>query len=107
MITNTKVEVLVSGAGPAGLFFAFQMASRGHSVCIVDPKPGPTDQSRAVLITARTLEILQNKGLAADILYDAFAASGIRLYSKGKIVSDIYLLFFLLKKITRSYQNDE
>lgn len=87
MSTHTKVEVLVSGAGPAGLFFAFQMASRGHSVCIVDPKPGPTEQSRAILITSRTMEILQNKGLAADILYNSFAGSGMRLYKNGSVVS--------------------
>lgn len=87
MTNKTNYDVLVSGAGPVGLFFAYQMAVRGHSVCIVDPKSGPTDQSRAILITARTLEILENKGFAADILYESFAASGMRLFRKGEIVS--------------------
>ncbi|CAO3647085.1 unnamed protein product [Mucor hiemalis] len=89
MTNKTNYDVLVSGAGPVGLFFAYQMAVRGHSVCIVDPKSGPTDQSRAILITARTLEILENKGFAADILYESFAASGMRLFRKGEIVAQI------------------
>lgn len=82
-----KVDVLVSGAGPTGLFFAYQMAQRDHSVFIVDPKLGPTDQSRALLITSRSMEILESKGLAADILREAFAYSGMRMFKNGAIVS--------------------
>lgn len=87
MTTKADYDVLVSGAGPVGLFFAYQMAVRGHSVCLVDSKSGPTDQSRAILITARTLEIFENKGFVADILYESFAASGMRFFRKGEIVS--------------------
>lgn len=84
---TTKTDILVSGAGPTGLFFAYQMAQRGHSVFIVDPKPGPTDQSRAILITARTMEVLESQGLAADILREAFVFPGMRMFRDGSIVS--------------------
>ncbi|CAO3648268.1 unnamed protein product [Mucor fragilis] len=84
-----KVDVLVSGAGPTGLFFAYQMAQRDHSVFIVDPKLGPTDQSRALLITSRSMEILESKGLAADILREAFAYSGMRMFKNGAIVAQV------------------
>lgn len=85
-MSKTKVDVLVSGAGPVGLFFAYQMASRGHSVYCVDPKSGPTDQSRAVMITSRTMEILEGKGFAAEILSECFISSGIRMFRNGVIV---------------------
>jgi 2-polyprenyl-6-methoxyphenol hydroxylase-like FAD-dependent oxidoreductase len=85
--TAIKVDVLVSGAGPVGLFFAYQMATRGHSVYCVDPKPGPTDQSRAILITSRTMEILEFRGFAAEVLSEAFVGSGIRLFRNGVVVS--------------------
>lgn len=87
MSKPTKVDILVSGAGPVGLFFTYQMALRGHSVYCVDPKPGPTDQSRAILITTRTMEILEQNGLAAEILSESFVSSGIRMHRSGAVVS--------------------
>ncbi|KAG1122239.1 hypothetical protein G6F42_011668 [Rhizopus arrhizus] len=86
---TTKADILVSGAGPTGLFFAYQMAQRGHSVFIVDPKPEPTDQSRAILITARTMEVLDSQGLAADILREAFVFSGMRMFRDGSIMAQM------------------
>ncbi|GAN04040.1 monooxygenase [Mucor ambiguus] len=86
---SIKVDVLVSGAGPTGLFFAYQMAQRGHSIFIVDPKPGPTEQSRALLITSRTMEILESKGLAADVLREAFVFCGMRMFRNGSIVGQV------------------
>lgn len=85
-MSKTKVDILVSGAGPVGLFFAYQMASRGHSVFCVDSKSGPTEQSRALLISARTLEILEARGLVADILSEAYVSSGLRLFVNGVYV---------------------
>lgn len=85
-MSQIKVDVLVSGAGPVGLFFAYQMAKRGHSVFCVDPKLGPTDQSRALVISARTLEILEARGLVAEILSEAYVTSGMRLYRNGVYV---------------------
>ncbi|KAI8642586.1 FAD binding domain-containing protein [Parasitella parasitica] len=86
---SIKVDILVSGAGPVGLFFAYQMARRGHSVFIADPKTGPTDQSRAILVTARTLEVLESKGLAADILRESFVFCGMRMFQGGSVVGQI------------------
>ncbi|GAA5816293.1 hypothetical protein MFLAVUS_009819 [Mucor flavus] len=77
------VDVFVSGAGPVGLFFAYQMATLGHTVYCVDPKPGPTDQSRAILITSRTMEILEEKCFASAILSEAVVLNGIKIFRNG------------------------
>jgi 2-polyprenyl-6-methoxyphenol hydroxylase-like FAD-dependent oxidoreductase len=95
--TETKVDVFVSGAGPVGLFFAYLMASRGHSVYCVDPKPGSTDQSRAILLSSRTMEIFEAKGFAAQVLTEAFVSSGIRMFRHGVMVS--MKITKLIKKI--------
>ncbi len=89
MTEITQVDVLVSGAGPVGLYFSYLMALRGHSVYCLDPKIGPTDQSRALLVTSRTMEILESKGLAGEFLAEGFVSSGIRMYRKGTVVSFI------------------
>ncbi|KAL9555383.1 hypothetical protein MBANPS3_002382 [Mucor bainieri] len=86
---SIKVDVLVSGAGPTGLFFAYQMAQRGHSVFLADPKSGRTEQSRAIFITSRTMEVLESQGLAADILRESYVFSGVRMFGNGSLVGEM------------------
>lgn len=59
------------------------MRSLGHSVYICDPKLGPTDQSRAVLLTSRTMEIFALNGIADHFLKEAIIAQGMEAHYKG------------------------
>jgi glutamate dehydrogenase/leucine dehydrogenase len=87
MDVTKKFDVFISGAGPVGLFFAYQMAKRGHSIYICDFKAGPTLESRAASVTARTMEIFEARGLAGDFIAESFAAKGIKVWRNGKMVS--------------------
>ncbi|KAI8367470.1 FAD-binding monooxygenase [Radiomyces spectabilis] len=80
-----QAEVLVSGAGPVGLFFAYQMAEYGHSVIIIDKKSGPTAESRAFFVTSRTLELLDHHGLAQQLLKEANIMRGTQLFVEGSL----------------------
>ncbi|MEJ2889236.1 FAD-dependent monooxygenase [Actinomycetospora aeridis] len=55
--------VLVVGAGPVGLVAASQLARLGVPVRIIDTLGAPTDESRAVVIHARSLEMLAALGV--------------------------------------------
>ena len=68
---TTKTQVLVVGAGPVGLFMAAELNRHGVSCRIIDKNDGPTHDSRAASIQARTLEILDSVTLA-----DEFAQAG-------------------------------
>jgi 2-polyprenyl-6-methoxyphenol hydroxylase-like FAD-dependent oxidoreductase len=57
-------SVLVIGAGPTGLFLAYALARQGVGVRIIDQKAGPSNESRAMGVQARTLEFYQQFGLA-------------------------------------------
>jgi 2-polyprenyl-6-methoxyphenol hydroxylase-like FAD-dependent oxidoreductase len=59
-ITN---GVLVVGAGPVGLVAASQLARLGVAVRVIDVLPEPTDESRAVVIHARSMEMLAALGV--------------------------------------------
>src|SRR5215472_17880191 len=61
-------QVLVVGAGPAGLFMAAELNRHGVSCRIVDKNDGPTHESRAASIQARTLEILDTVSLAEEFV---------------------------------------
>lgn len=60
---DTHEPVLIVGAGPVGLTLALLLARDGVPVTVLDRDPGPTEQSRAVWVHARTLEVWDTIGL--------------------------------------------
>ncbi len=64
-------DVLVVGAGPTGLMLANWLARLGVDVVVADPKDGPTVQSRALVVQARSIEIYDQLGLADTVLGQA------------------------------------
>jgi NADPH-dependent dioxygenase len=65
---NAGPEVLVAGAGPAGLTAAHELARRGVRVRVVDKAAGPAVTSRALATHARTLEVYDQMGVLAEVL---------------------------------------
>ncbi len=64
------LEVLVVGAGPAGLFAAAELARHGVRAHVIEREPDQHRQARATSIQPGTLEILAQVGLV-DRLLDA------------------------------------
>ena len=57
-------DVLIVGAGPTGLMLANQLARRGVRPLVIDRHSGPAQQTRAMAVHARTLEIYAKLGIA-------------------------------------------
>ncbi|MEU8592061.1 FAD-dependent monooxygenase [Streptomyces sp. NPDC048664] len=62
-----RTDVIVVGAGPAGLMLAAELRLGGVGVVVVDERPGPTTESRASTLHARTMEILDSRGLLDEL----------------------------------------
>jgi len=77
-------EVLVVGAGPTGLMLANQLARRGVRPLIIDRHSGPAQQSRAMAVQARTLEIYDKLGLAERALELGRRANGGNMWANGR-----------------------
>jgi 2-polyprenyl-6-methoxyphenol hydroxylase-like FAD-dependent oxidoreductase len=80
----TDTQVLVVGAGPAGLFMAAELNRHGVSCRIVDKNDGPTHDSRAASIQARTLEILDSVGLADEFVQVGNICHAAATFAFGK-----------------------
>ncbi len=76
--------MLIVGAGPTGLMMACQLAMRNISFRIIDRSSGNTKRTRALIITARTLEIFQQMGIADEAMRQGKIAKGINVIADGK-----------------------
>jgi 2-polyprenyl-6-methoxyphenol hydroxylase-like FAD-dependent oxidoreductase len=77
-------DVLIVGAGPTGLMLANQLARRGIRATIIDAHSGPAQQTRAMAVHARTLEIYQKLGLADRAIDLGRPGTGANLWSRGR-----------------------
>src|SRR3954464_4569078 len=84
-------DVLISGAGPAGLMLANQLARRGVRPIIIDRHSGPAQQTRAMAVQARTLEIYSKMGIIDQALALGAPASGANMWASGKWTARIPL----------------
>ncbi|MFL5754200.1 MAG: FAD-dependent oxidoreductase, partial [Bacteroidia bacterium] len=84
-----ETQVLIIGAGPTGLMAANQLMRFGIEFIIVDHKAGPTKESRAIAVTARSLEIYQQLGLVDRVLSQGTQMSSFNIYSGGKRKAEV------------------
>ncbi len=78
-------DVLIVGAGPTGLMMACQLARFGVSFRIIDKQVDRAKESRAFAIQARSMEILQNLGIASQFLKREIVGTGADFYFRGKL----------------------
>jgi len=84
IITEKYTKVLIAGAGPSGLMMAAQLLRNGVQPLIIDSKQGPTDQSKALAVQARSLEIYRQMGINDKVLPNGKAAKGLSFSQDGR-----------------------
>jgi 2-polyprenyl-6-methoxyphenol hydroxylase-like FAD-dependent oxidoreductase len=75
--------VIIIGAGPTGLMAASQLSRYGITCIVVDSKAGPTLQSRALLVTSRSLEIYDQMGIADKVVNQGMQVEEFSIFTQG------------------------
>lgn len=85
------VDILIAGAGPTGLMLANQLGRRGIRPMIIDRHSGPAQQSRALGVHARTMEIYSKLGVVERALSLGKAGTGANMWAQGRHMARIPL----------------
>ena len=82
-VAGVVVDVVVAGAGPVGLSAALALGKAGKSVVLVTDGPGLSTESRASTFHPPTLEILDELGLADEVLRLGLVAPVFQFRDRG------------------------
>jgi len=77
-------DVLIVGAGPAGLTLAVTLAQLGISHVIIDSKPTAAPGTKAAAIQPRTLEYLDRIGVADTLIGDGLRGGGFAVVDRDR-----------------------
>ena len=95
---ETKVDVLVVGAGPVGLTMAAELARYGIRVRIVEKAAERTDKSKALVVWSRTLELVDRMGCA-----QAFVDTGMKATAANIVAGDEHIARITLDGVASPY----
>ena len=83
---KTDSEILVAGAGPTGLALAAELLRRGIMATIIDRQAAGANTSRAGVVHARTLEMLEPLGVTADLLARGIKVPIFRVRDRDRVL---------------------
>jgi 2-polyprenyl-6-methoxyphenol hydroxylase-like FAD-dependent oxidoreductase len=85
--------VLIVGAGPTGMTAALELSRLGVAVRLIEKVPAPPpaaapppERSRAIGVQARTLELLEMRGLSEELLRSGHPTRGASIYGGGRLL---------------------
>ncbi|MFG1605846.1 FAD-dependent monooxygenase [Actinoplanes sp. NPDC049265] len=78
-------DVLIVGAGPTGLTLAGDLARAGIGHMLLERRSGEPNTTRAFAVHARTLEQLDMRGVADELVATGQQLPGIRLFGKTMV----------------------
>ena len=89
MNREDATTVLVVGAGPVGLLTALQLARRGIETTIADPDRLSKNFSYGLALHPATLELLDEVGLANEVIAQGLVVNTIAFYEGASRVGEL------------------
>jgi 2-polyprenyl-6-methoxyphenol hydroxylase-like FAD-dependent oxidoreductase len=82
-------DVLIVGAGPTGLTLAASLLARGVSTCVIDRQAEGANTSRAAVVHARTLEVLEPLGVTRRLVALGIQARRFTIRDRDRVLMPI------------------
>jgi 2-polyprenyl-6-methoxyphenol hydroxylase-like FAD-dependent oxidoreductase len=82
-------DVLVVGAGPTGLTLAAELCRHGVDCRVIEELETPHPWSKAAAVQARTVELLDDMGLAEALLAQSKAVVAIAVHAGGRRIAQL------------------
>ena len=87
MLDENECGVLIVGSGPTGLTAACELLRRGVPVRLIDAAPAASVHSKAMLVWPRTIDILEDLGLADGVSEVAVKLRRMTYFSEKRPVT--------------------
>jgi len=87
--SSFDTDVLVVGAGPTGLTLAAALCSRGVRATIIDRLAAGANTSRAAVVHARTLEVLEGIGVSSRLIARGLTAGRFTIRDRDHVLVPI------------------
>ncbi len=88
-LPKTNTDVLIVGAGPSGLALGAELKRQGVDCLLIDRQPSGANTSRACVVHARTLEVLQPLGLSTHLLKQGIQVPIFRIRERDRALLTI------------------
>lgn len=88
-MSSEAPPILIVGAGPTGLSLAIALRQKGVDVTVVDQHTQGANTSRAAVIHARTLEVLEQLGVTPTLLARGIRVPHFRVRERDHVLMDI------------------
>jgi 2-polyprenyl-6-methoxyphenol hydroxylase-like FAD-dependent oxidoreductase len=83
--TSRSTDVLVVGAGPTGLLLAGDLARAGVACTVLERRQEESNLTRAFAVHARTLEVLDARGLADALVQRGRPVPSLQLFGRAAL----------------------
>src|SRR5688500_10991642 len=78
-------DVLVVGAGPTGLLLAAELAQADVATTLVQRQHSESNLTRAFAVHARTLEVLDARGMADELVAGGVTVDSLRMFGAADL----------------------
>src|SRR4051794_36727031 len=85
----TETGVLITGAGPTGLTLACALVAQGVDVVLLDQAERGGNTSRAAVIHARTLEVLDDLGVSDELCRRGVVVPRFTLRDRDRVLLSV------------------
>lgn len=101
---STQTDVVIAGAGPTGLLLAGDLAAAGVRCTVLERRTDESNLTRAFGVHARTLERLDARGLADEVIATGSPVGSVWLFDNTKVDLTVLPSRFPYLLITPQYE---